>query len=92
MEECGKELAITIVKATVLELTAQGMAAKAVEVMVQDKEELAEASDPPTLQGQDMVVTVLEAMGITEAQAAAAAPLVDPLVAQAMAWASCSQA
>ncbi len=87
MEECGKELAITTVKATVLELTAQGMAAKAVEVMVQDKEELAEASDPPTLQGQDMVVTVLEAMDITEAQAAAAAPLEVPLVVQATAWA-----
>ena len=70
-----------------LELTAQGMAAKAVEVMVQDKEELVEASDPPTLQGQDMVVTVLEAMDTTEAQAAAAAPLEVPLAVQATAWA-----
>ncbi len=63
------------------------MAAKAVEVMVQGKEELVEASDPPTLQGQDMVVTVLEAMDITEAQVAAAAPLEVPLVVRATAWA-----
>ena len=75
-----------------LELTARDMAVTVLEVMVQDMEELVEALDPPTLQARDMVVTVLEAMGITEAQAAAAAPLVDPLVAQAMAWASCSQA
>ncbi len=76
----------------VLELVARDMAVTVLEVMVQDMAELVEALDPPTLRARDMAVTVLEVMGITEAQAAAAAaPLVDPLVAQAMAWASCSQ-
>ncbi len=86
-EEYGKELAITTVKATVLELTARDMVAKVLEVMAQDTEELVEALDPPTLQAQDMVVTVLEAMDITEAQVAAAAPLEVPLVVRATAWA-----
>ena len=65
----------------------EGTAVTAVEVMVQGKEERAEDSDPPKLQVQDMVVTVLEAMGITEAQVAAAAPLEVPLVVRATAWA-----
>ena len=69
--------------------------ATVLEVTVQDMAELVEALDPPMLR-EDAAAMVplvlLTAMGILEAQAAAAAPLVDLLVAPVSAWASCSQA
>ena len=68
---------------------------KVLEVMVPDMAELAEALDPPMLREDTAAMVplvLLMVMGILEAQAAAAAPLVDLLVAQVSAWASCSQA
>ncbi len=88
-EACGRGLVTTTVK---------GMDKDRVtvlEVMVRDMAELVEALDPPMLREDTaaMVPLVLfVVMGILEAQAAAAAPLVDLLVAPVSAWASCSQA
>ena len=68
---------------------------KVLEVMVQDMAELVEALDPPMLQEDTAAMVplvLLMVMGILEAQAAAAAPLVDLLVAPGSAWTLRSQA
>ena len=91
-EACGKGLVTTTVKdmgrATVLEVMV-------LEVTVQDMAELVEALDPPMLREDTAAMVplvLLMVMDIPEVQVAAAAPLVDLLVAPALAWASCSQA
>ncbi len=73
MVEYGRALATTTAMAMVLE----GTAVTAVEVRAQGKEELAEDSDPPKLQAQD----------ITEAQAVAVAPPEAHPVVRATTWA-----
>ncbi len=88
-EACGRGLVTTTVK---------GMDKDRVtvlEVMVQDMAELVEALDPPMLREDTAAMVplvLLMVMDIPEVQVAAAAPLVDLLVAPVSAWASCSQA